>query len=75
MASVTYDKASRICPGADRPAVDALDLVYRSKTPVQVCDLRFGDQISLTLSIGPFRCAGRGGGGRLGSCRGHGGCL
>ncbi len=26
MASVTYDKASRIYPGADRPAVDALDL-------------------------------------------------
>jgi multiple sugar transport system ATP-binding protein len=26
MASVTYDKARRICPGADRPAVDALDL-------------------------------------------------
>jgi multiple sugar transport system ATP-binding protein len=26
MASVTYDKASRIYPGAERPAVDALDL-------------------------------------------------
>ena len=26
MASVTYDKASRLYPGADRPAVDALDL-------------------------------------------------
>ena len=26
MASVTYDKASRLFPKADRPAVDALDL-------------------------------------------------
>jgi multiple sugar transport system ATP-binding protein len=26
MASVTYDKASRIYPGTERPAVDALDL-------------------------------------------------
>jgi ABC-type proline/glycine betaine transport system ATPase subunit len=26
MASVTSDKTRRICPGADRPAVDALDL-------------------------------------------------
>ena len=26
MASVTYDQASRIYPGAERPAVDALDL-------------------------------------------------
>ena len=26
MASVTYDKATRLYPGADRPAVDALDL-------------------------------------------------
>lgn len=26
MAGVTYDKASRIYPGATRPAVDALDL-------------------------------------------------
>jgi multiple sugar transport system ATP-binding protein len=26
MATVTYDKASHIYPGAERPAVDALDL-------------------------------------------------
>ena len=26
MATVTYDKASRIYPGGDKPAVDALDL-------------------------------------------------
>src|SRR3954453_20008099 len=26
MASVTYDRASRIYPGSDKPAVDALDL-------------------------------------------------
>ena len=26
MASVTYDKASSIYPGAERPVVDALDL-------------------------------------------------
>jgi multiple sugar transport system ATP-binding protein len=26
MASLTYEKASHLCPGADRPAVDALDL-------------------------------------------------
>jgi multiple sugar transport system ATP-binding protein len=26
MASLTSDKASRLCPDADRPAVDALDL-------------------------------------------------
>src|SRR3954465_9535813 len=42
MASVTYDKASRIYPGSERPAVDALDL--------QIADGEF------LVLVGPSGC-------------------
>ena len=35
MATVTYDKATRIYPGADRPSVDSLDIeIADGRAPV-----------------------------------------
>ena len=46
MASVTYDRATRIYPGADKPAVDALDRAGRA-----VLVGMGGDELPLPLSV------------------------